>query len=160
MEDSDYNDDDDEISIKIKGKRGRKANSFLNNLKRPKRKTKDFKELGREELQKMTEKQFEKYLGNLISQRQLEKKEIEEFKKIRRLIKNRIYARVSREKTKTKINDYEEDIETKDELIIYTVNKLENLEDENRLLKEKISLLTIENEFLKNVPTDLMNLVN
>jgi hypothetical protein len=91
--------------------------------------------LTRDDIVQLSSQQFEEYVRQLTAQRELTPEERKEFKRQRRLIKNRESAQASRIRKKKYIETLEAQVTT--------------LATENTNLKERITSLTSENAKLK-----------
>jgi len=102
--------------------------------------------LSRNELLNLTSKQFEVYVKQLESTRTLTEDEKKEFKRQRRLIKNRESAQASRQRKKSYVDELEK--------------KLENLSGDNMNLFEKVTNLNKENDQLKQEVSYLQSILS
>jgi len=126
-------DEEEEIEKKTKKRRRNQANTST------KLKVSKFEPLSPEELLKLDSNEIEEYIKNISNTRSLAPSEEKELKRVRRLIKNREYAQSSRNKKKQYMEEMEKKISDIAEGKTLLQKRVEELEQENKVLKSQLS---------------------
>jgi len=93
--------------------------------------------LSREDLLKYTSQEYDDHIKRISQKRPLTEKEHKETKKQRRLIKNREYAQISRNKKKSEYTQLSVQIDQLNQQNSELKERVNQLESENKLLKEE-----------------------
>jgi hypothetical protein len=108
----------------------------------------------REDLLKFSSQEYDDYIKNISLKRPLTEREHKVSKKQRRLIKNREYAQISRNKKKTEYSQLSTQIDQLNQYNSELMDRVNQLESENKRLKEENSKLM---ELSNSLPPNLFS---